>query len=369
MIDKNKKVSLVGLAYSLETGGAERMMLTILNYCTTQNFEVHLVLFKDSGELRKELSSNIKIHKLNRLSVAKGMPKCLKVVKQISPDILFTGMGHINLALAPFLPIMKRVLPQTKWIARETNIVSIENSLSKYPKLFNFLYKHTYQNYDTIVAQSEDMRDDILKNYFKTDKVVLINNPIDVEKVERLAKNEPSYIFDSSKINLLSVSRLREQKKHKFMLEALTYLPHQYHLTIIGSGEKETFLKELTQKLNLQKRVTFLGHQSNPYSYMKRADLFLLTSQREGFPNVLLEANLLGLPIVAFSSLGGITEIVEEGVNGLLAPYPNSKALAKKIQKASVTQFNKNKIVKRTIQRYSKDTIMQKYKTIFLKTC
>ncbi len=365
MISKDKKVSLVGLAYSLETGGAERMMLTILNYCTTQNFEVHLILFKDSGELREELSSDIKVHRLNRLSVAKGMPKCLKVIKKISPDIVFTGMGHLNLALAPFLPIMKRLLPQTKWIARETNIVTIENSLSKYPKLFDFLYKYTYQNYDAIVAQSEDMRDDILKNYFQTDKVVLINNPIDVEKVEHLAKEEPRYRFGKDRINLLSVSGLREQKKHHFMLEALTHLPNQYHLTIVGSGEKERFLKELTKKLNLQERVTFLGHQSNPYSYMKRADLFLLTSQREGFPNVLLEANLLGLPIVAFASPGGITEIVEEGFNGLLAPYHDCEALAKKIQEASAIAFDKGKIRERTIQRYSKETIMQRYKTLY----
>ena len=365
MMNKNKKISLVGLAYSLETGGAERMMLTILNYCATQNFEVHLILFKDSGELREELSSDIIVHKLDRLSVAKGMPKCLKVVKQISPDIVFSGIGHLNLALAPLLPIMKWLLPQTKWIARETNIVSIENSLSKYPKLFDFLYKHTYRNYDTIVAQSEDMRNDILNNYFKTDKVVLINNPIDVEKVERLAKDKPSYRFNSSKINLLSVSGLREQKKHQFMLEALTYLPNQYHLTIIGSGEKESFLKELTTKLNLQERVTFLGYQSNPYSYMKRADLFLLTSQREGFPNVLLEANLLGLPIVAFASLGGITEIVEEGVNGFLAPYHDCKTLAKKIQKASATKFDREQIREIIIQCYSKENIMQKYKTFF----
>lgn len=260
---------------------------------------------------------------------------------------------------------MKFLLPQTKWIARETNIVSIENSLSKHPKLFDFLYRHTYQNYDAIVAQSIDMREDILKNYFETDKIVLINNPIDVEKVKRLAKEEPSYSFEKKKINLLSVSGLREQKKHQFMLESLTYLPSQYHLTIVGSGEKELFLKELTLKLNLEERVTFLGHQTNPYVYMKRADLFLLTSQREGFPNVLLEANLLGLPIVAFASLGGITEIIEEGFNGFLAPYSDCEALAKKIQEASATQLDKKKIVERTIQRYGKERIMQRYKMLY----
>jgi len=98
---------------------------------------------------------------------------------------------------------------------------------------------------------------------------------------------------------------------------------------------------------------------------MKNADLFLLTSQREGFPNVLIEANALGIPIVAFACPGGITEIIEEGLNGFYVPYNEIELLAKKIEKASSFSFKKESIQKRTKNRYSKEVIFQKYKRIF----
>jgi glycosyltransferase involved in cell wall biosynthesis len=151
------------------------------------------------------------------------------------------------------------------------------------------------------------------------------------------------------------------------MLEVLTFLPKKYVLTIVGSGEKEESLKNLVKTLNLETRVKFEGQQSNPYVYMKKADLFLLTSQREGFPNVLLEANTLGLPIVAFSSKGGITEIISEGINGFHIPFLESENMAKKIEEATSFNFNKNLIIENTINKYSQDNILKKYKNIFLK--
>ena len=99
---------------------------------------------------------------------------------------------------------------------------------------------------------------------------------------------------------------------------------------------------------------------------MQRADLFLLTSEREGFPNVLLEANALGLPIIAFACKGGIKEIINQGVNGFYVPFPKSKTMAKKIEEASFYNFNKNLIISHTIKSYSYENILNKYKEVFL---
>lgn len=365
--DVSPKKRFVGLIHCLDMGGAEKMIVRILNYCVREDFEVHLIIFDKRGELLEELSFQVILHDLNKASISKGMPKCLKTLRTLKADIVFSGIGFLNIALAPFIPVMRRLNPKTKWIARETNIVSLQNKTAKYPKLFDGLYRHTYKNYDVIVAQSEDMEKDLLENYFKTDKIVLINNPIDHDKIIHLASEEPTHPFDTTKINLLSVARLREEKRHDLMLKTLTYLPENYHLTIVGSGEKEEMLKALTQKLALEKQVTFVGNQSNPYSYMKRADLFMLTSEREGFPNVLLEANCTGLPIVAFASLGGIQEIINEGENGFTVPFSDCEALAQCIKELSSTAFDRDKIHQNTIQKYSQNTILKKYKNIFLK--
>ena len=360
-----KPKRLVGLIHALDLGGAERIMLSILNHFVKEGFEVHLIIFNNRGALKDTLSKEVVLHDLAIPSVMRGMPKCVKTIYAIKPDIVFTGIGHLNIALAPFIPFMKRLLPKSKWISRETNIVSLHNQISKYPKLFDWLYKHTYVNYDNIIAQSEDMKADIEKNYFSSEKIVVINNPIDVQKVQFLSKQEMVEFFDKTKINLLSVSGLRKQKRHDLMLKTLSLLPKEYHLTIVGTGEMEEDLKELSKSLNISDRVSFEGQQENPYVYMQQADLFVHTSQREGFPNVFLEANLLGLPIVAFSCLGGITEIIDEGVNGFYAPFGECELLAKSIEKAMKFSFDKDKIIADTIQKYSKETILKRYKKIF----
>jgi len=364
-MDVTKQQRLVGAIHVLEMGGAQRMMVTILNYFVAKKFDVHLIVFDNRGVLKEQLSKEVKIHDLGTPSVMRGIPKCFKTIYRIKPDILFTGIGHLNIALAPFVPIMKTILPQSKWITRETNIVSLQNQTSKYPKLFDWLYRHTYANYDTIIAQSEDMREDLLKNYFKSEKIVVINNPIDYLRVKRLSEEEHSFSFDKDKINLLSISMLREEKRHDLMLETLALLPKQYHLTIVGSGEKALALKALSRELNIEDRVSFEGEQSNPYGYMKEADLFLLTSEREGFPNVLLEANVLGLPIVAFACQGGITEIIEEGKNGFYVPFAECRLMAKKIEEATTFAFNKDKIIETTIQKYAQESILEKYNILF----
>lgn len=365
-MDVEKKKCLVGLIHALDVGGAERMMVTILNYFVIENFEVHLIVFDNRGELKEELNKEVIVHDLVTPSVMKGMPKCLKNLQSIKADIIFTGIGHLNIALAPFIPFMKLTLPKSKWICRETSIVSLQNKTSKYPKLFDWLYKRVYNNYDKIITQSKDMKEDLEKNYFKSEKIVVINNPIDYEKVNALANKKHNFSFNKKKINLLSVSRLREEKRHDLMLETLLFLPEEYHLTIVGSGEKEETLNQLTKDLKLEHRITFEGYRSNPYIYMKDADLFLLTSQREGFPNVLLEANVLGLPIIAFACQGGIREIIDEGDNGLIVEFGQCKALAEKIEEAMKIKFNKEKILSNILKLYSNTNILNKYKNIFL---
>jgi len=364
-MDVNSKKNLVGLIHHLGVGGAERMMVNILNHFSTQGFHTHLIIFNYTGALKEELSTRVIVHDLQVPSVMKGMPKCLKKIHSIKPDIVFTGIGHLNIAMAPFIPIMRFFLPQTKWISRETNIVSLQNQTSKYPKLFDWLYKHTYNNYDVIVAQSEDMKNDLETNYLLSANILLINNPVDIAKVEILSNKLIPLNFNKSKINLLTVAGLREEKRHDLMLKVMAILPEQYHLTIVGSGDKAEELKVLSKDLKIEKRIHFEGQQSNPYPYMKNADLFLLTSQREGFPNVLLEANCTGLPIVAFACLGGIKEIINEGINGFFVPFEEIQLMAKKIEEAMLYKFDKISIQNSVQERYSKEIILDKYAKIF----
>lgn len=361
-----KQQRLVGIIHELTMGGAERMMVNILNHFSSKGDEVHLIIVQNIGTLKALLNSNIMVHDLESSSVKKSLPKCLRTIYTIQPNTVFTGIGHLNIALAPFIPLMRYVLPPTRWISRETNIVSMENQKGKYPKLFNFLYRHVYQNYDVIIAQSEDMEKDLALHYPKTVKrISVINNPINIEKVKSLAKEPIDFNFDSQMINLVSVGTLRQRKRHDLLLQTLVKLPQNYHLVIVGSGEEEASLKALSHKLGLENRVVFEGHRTNPYPYMKQADLFVLTSEHEGFPNVLLEANSVGTPVVAFACPGGISEIIEEGINGVAVANGDVSALAQSIQMVVNETFIASKVVKSIQRRYSHEIIIKNYEKVF----
>jgi glycosyltransferase involved in cell wall biosynthesis len=352
---------LVGIIHKLEMGGAERMMVNILNHFAQEGKEIHLIVFHNIGTLKEQLDNRIIIHDLKVTSVKDGLFRSFRELYRLKPDTVFSGIGHLNIALAPFIPLLKALLPKSRWISRETNIASIKNRKSKYPKLFDWLYKNFYKNYDVIVAQSEDMRDDLLNYYpLAGKKAVIINNPIDIDRVNRLASIEKI-----EKINLLNVSVLRQAKRHHLMLEVLSKLPENYHLTLVGSGSEEKRLKHLSQVMGVDSRITFEGHQSNPYPYMKQADLFLLTSEHEGFPNVLLEANALGLPVVAFACPGGITEIIQEGRNGFSVCNGEVDEMVETIKQAMTYGFNREDIVKATKERYSQEIILEKYREVF----
>lgn len=361
-----KQQRLVGIIHELTMGGAERMMVNILNHFSSKGDDIHLIIFKNIGTLKALLDANIMIHDLEASSVKKSIPKCLRTIYTIKPDSVFAGIGHVNIALAPFIPLMRWLLPQTRWISRETNIVSMENEKGKYPKLFNFLYRNVYHYYDVIIAQSEDMKKDLALHYPKVVKrISVINNPINIEEVEALAEEPIDFTFDPKMINLVSVGTLRKRKRHDLLLQTLLKLPQNYCLVIVGSGEEEVSLKALTSRLGLEKRVVFEGHKTNPYPYMKQADLFVLTSEHEGFPNVLLEANSVGTPVVAFACPGGITEIIEEGINGVSVSNGDVSALAQTIQMVVDETFIKSKVIASVKGRYSHEIIMEKYEKVF----
>ena len=116
------------------------------------------------------------------------------------------------------------------------------------------------------------------------------------------------------------------------------------------NGEEKEKLLNLSKELNIEDRVHFLGFQKNPYKYMAQADLLILSSRYEGLPNVVLEANTCGLPVVAYNCPGGTREIIKDGLNGFLVECGNIDELAYKIEEA-IKELN----------QYQNDMIVQEY--------
>jgi glycosyltransferase involved in cell wall biosynthesis len=349
----------------LNMGGAERVITHIMNGIDRDIFDIELILFNNQGQLIGSLKSDIKIHQLNHASVKRGLFPLLRKIYQLRPNIVFSGIGHLNISLAPFIPIFNHLLPQTRWIARQTSILTLNNQKEKSPKLYNWLYKKVYKNYHKIICQSQYMQQDLLDNYhFPKEKSIVINNPVDTIQIEQDSLERLAYPFDTDKINLLSVGQLRPEKGQESLLKAFSKLDNIYSLTIIGEGEEQSRLESLMEELGLQNRVRFIGYQANPYAYMKRADMLILSSEYEGFPNVVLEAGICGLPVVSYQCAGGVEEIIKEGINGFLVRYRDINALSFTINKATDYPFDLGEIREMMVQKYGMGTIIKKYQTI-----
>ncbi len=350
----------------LDGGGAERVLVNIINHLDRDIFSISLLLFNSDGSLIDTIKNDIKIYTLNSKSTIKGLPHLFKKIYRLKPDIIFSGIGNLNLYLSIFIPIVKLILPNTTFIARQASILTLNNAQEKSPRLYEWLYKRVYKNYNIVICQSIYMQRDLIENYnFPKDKSVVINNPIDIDSLERLAEEKIVYPFNNS-IRLIHIGQLRYEKRQDLLLKAFCKLDSRYSLTIIGDGVEREELKILASKLKISNRVAFLGYKKNPYSYLKEADIFLLTSEYEGFPNVLLEANLFGLPVVSFNSIGGVSEIIKDKKNGILVPQKDIDLFATAIKNIDIKNFNRDKIIEETKKKYNIDLIITKYQRVLL---
>ncbi len=350
---------------ALHGGGAERVMLTLVKYIDRSKFTPIFVLLKKEGKFLGQVPSDIEIIDLQASQARYAIFKIAKIIKKQKPDIVFSTLGHLNLLMAMIRPFFSKKI---KFISRESNTVSVENQGEKYPRLFDFLYKSIYNNFDLIITQSEYMKKDLVDNY-QTDpsKTVVIYNPVDIENIEnRLTKFKKTF-FDNKKINLLAVGRLSHQKGFDILIKTISLLDEKYHLTILGEGEDKESLINQIKTLKLDNRITLAGFTNNPYPYMLYCDLFILSSRYEGLPNVVLETNTCGTPVVAVNSPGGTAEIIKNGVNGILTAKLDPQELANDIKKATKYKFNTHEIKEYIRKKFNVEKIVKEYEKVISK--
>jgi glycosyltransferase involved in cell wall biosynthesis len=355
---------IIFIVPSMEGGGSERVISILVKHLSREKFDIILVLLKKKGEYLDSLPSDIPIIDLNVNAARFAIFKIRNIIRKLNPDIVFSTLGHLNILISILIPFLA---PKIKFIARESSIVSLRKNQKYLTALFDFLYKTFYNNFDWIICQSDYMMNDLYNHYkIEKEKMIVINNPVDIENINTLSKESANLLFEKEKINLLAVGRLENVKGYDLLLQTLSELNSNYHLTIIGEGSEENVLKTLARTLNVENQINFLGFQKNPYKYMRQADLCILSSRYEGLPNVVLEANVCGTPVVAFECPGGTAEIIENGINGFLVECGNIKELKSKIKYTSLYKFDKDIIMNMINYKYNVDLIIKKYECIFL---
>ena len=368
----NKKIAFI--LPNLLTGGTQRAMINIATSLSKYNFDI---VFLVVNKLSKSYSNNPTIEKKNVSNFDSSLVRTVflecdgvkwsifkirEVLKKERPDVLFSSLSYFNL----YISFLKFLLPKDiLLIGRETNILSVKHLGLKYRSLLNYLYKRAYSKFDFMVCQSEDMQIDLIEHYgISKEKTIVINNPVDSNSVIERSKERLPEIKDEF-YNIISVGHLTRQKGHELLLNALSLInDSNIKLHIIGRGVLLESLKSKCVELDITEQVEFLGFRANPFKYISKCDLFVFPSQFEGFPNALIEAGIIGIPLVANNCKGGINEIINSE-NGFISEYNSAIDMAKKIQLCRQKQFNKIIIRNDFVLRYDIDVIGKKYAELF----
>lgn len=340
----------------LNMGGAERIITLLINNLDKNKFTPKLLLMRKEGYYLELLDKNIEIIDIKTSRIRNAFFPIVKVLRTLKPDIVFGGWGEVSAYLAPIIPFF----PKIRFIARETNIVS-QHVIR--PEI-RFFYRF-YNNFDTVIAQSDDMKYDLINNLkIREKKIIKINNPVDVDAVEAKSLELTNFPFFKGFKNVVAIGNLSYRKGFDNLLKVFSYLKNEnIFLYIIGEGDDKEKLIELKDSLQI-KNVKFLGKITNPYPYLKNADLFILSSRYEGFPNVLLEAGATGTFSLANNCKGGINEIIEDNVNGRIISIEDHKNFAEEIKITLSKKYDKNRIKNSIKNRFSKDKIIHQYEKI-----
>ncbi len=193
-------------------------------------------------------------------------------------------------------------------------VMSVHNVLSiQYLKIKNNLIrslwyntiKYIYNRCDKVVAVSCQVSDDLVNNFgVKESQIQVINNYVDGDEIESKSNESvEDFTFDKNLFYIFNIGRFSSQKAHWRLLKSFSYLLNQQtdknvRLVLMGNGEYEKKIHKLANDLNLSGKVCFLPFNRNPYKYLKNADMFVLSSNFEGFPIVLAESSALRIPFV-----------------------------------------------------------------------
>lgn len=331
-------------------GGAERQVIEILRLIDRSKFEPLLYLATRTGELLSQVPSDVPVIAysegaseswLRRLARRCKFSPLLRywhlarVLRRERIDVIYDRTYHATLDAAGATWL--RPTPRISCCVIDPQ-PELELHAGRRRQLVWKIARSAYSRASLVIANSVGLRQRVIEYFHLPNaQVVTCRNLLDLERLDRLA-NESVKIDVPDSFLILAAGRLHAQKGYRYLLEATAQLVHQrqrrLHLVILGVGEQKDELDEFVREHALQQHVTFAGFATNPVSWYRRANLFVLPSLYEGLPNSLLEAVACGAPALATDCPSGPREILDDGRLGGLVPTADSAALADALQQA-----------------------------------
>ena len=285
----------------------------------------------------EELEENIKLVSFNASRALFALPKILWRLNQQQPDVILSTSFHINCII-----LFAQALLNTKtklFISEHTALLDALDSVGRAKKfIISKLIKTLYPKADGWIGISDTIARQIEKVAgLPAQSVNRIYNPVISSAIHAKSRQDVAHpFFETGLPVILGVGRLSPEKDFTNLIEAFYLVQREIpaQLLILGDGPERLALERLVQERHIKTCTSFAGYVKNPYPYFSKADLFVLSSLREGLPTVLIEALALNVPVVSTDTASGAHEILKNGKLGTLVPTGNPEQLAQGILNA-----------------------------------
>lgn len=355
----NNKIKVLFRHRSMEMGGVEKVVLSMLNNLNRDKFEMTLCLNMNQGELRNEIPPHIrkvyltkgkedlsKNPVIQKLQLAKRRLKLKE--SETNPKIADKLLQETyDVEIAPTYAVFEAVLNSSNKNSKKIGWFHSDVTVPKFKPLLPAVLRQIPQ-FDYFIFGSQQTKDIFVKTFpdvnLPENQVILNAIPID-ELRQKANAFKPEF---PNKPVFASVARLHSRKGFHKLMDAHARLLKEgfdHHIVVIGDGEEKENLQKQAEKLGVTKSFEFLGSLLNPYPYVKNADFYILPSESEGWPLIIADTLILQKPIIA-TNVGGIPEMIQHEENGYLINYETEEmyeAMKKFMTKPEiVSKINKN---------------------------
>ncbi|HEX7003912.1 MAG TPA: glycosyltransferase [Trueperaceae bacterium] len=347
----------------LSGGGAEKVMVTLANGIARRGHRVDLVLAVRRGPFLADVAPGVDCVDLEAGGTLRALPRLVTYLRRRRPEAVLTTLHHTSL-----------IALWAKWLAgsqarlymREANTPSAEQPATPRGRLLSRAARYAYPAADGVIAVSEGVAEDLRRLVPRcATRLNTIYNPVVGPELfsKSRCRAEHRWFEEAGMRVILAAGRLTVQKDFATLIRAFATLQDpDLRLLILGEGEERERLQELVAALRLTERVELPGFVSNPYAYMARASLFVLSSRWEGMPGVLIQAMACGCPVVSTDCPSGPSEVLNREE---LVPVGDHAALARAMERRLAAPAQRASVAER-VARFSEEESIDAYLALLL---
>ena len=344
---------VLNIINTLNVGGAEKLLTDSIPLLNNNNVFAEVLVLKKSPSFLTDFltNNNYKVYELESFSLYNPLN-----IFRIIPFLKRYDLIHVHLFPALYWTAIAKIISFSK-----AKLVFTEHSTSNRRwknRIFQVSDIFIYQQYSEIICITEQVKASLLKNVPRLkSNLKVIENGIDL-KVYKNAISIDKHAINSQLVNtdklIVQVSAFRIEKDQETLIKAVSYLPENCKLLLVGEGERLVICQQLVRQLHLENRIFFLGARNDVPAILKSADICVLSSHWEGFGLVAVESMAAGVPIIA-SNVSGLSNVV--GDERLLFQPGDSKQLAEKIIGLLTDESLYERLREYCLQRASKFSI------------